>query len=639
MRRAATFLAGLLLFGLPLRAELCQLTRRPIALWPPGEPLPPQGKFTNFALPAFSYAGGKYFVGGEVKAEAGPYRSKKVLLVSDDLQRFRRVPWPEGPILAPAEAWYSHGWFFGAAVFGGLVVSPDGEHWSEPVAPSFDSFCWDGVKYVGEHFLRGIWVSSDGLHWQYMGELPATDFHTSAISDGKRFVSFAACHYCRSSWSDRPMVTEDFVNWTLEDPPIADGWFPWLFAVGNGYYLAGLDGYGAFARSRDGLTYENVGFPGAIPPPLENGDFFLGVVGSRTYLTGTKLWKVEADKENRYDPFSQYSHFFWTSFDLRNDSWQVGPIMYQIQTYPLVDDKGQYSLEHSWEGVWDGKAAHFLLGRLRIEEGGYSLSDFELLSFSCPQFGEPQVFPGVAHGEGALGTFWKSSLTLTYAGQQEAEVLLEWLPYGAPNPSPKSRRVWLNTGQTVEWQDVVQELFGASGNGALRLTIVSGSGVVASVRTYNQGASGTYGQLVPGWTWEEGIGPGEDGWLVGLADSGGAGGFRTNVGVQNLWVGEVEVEVRFFAADGKELGKLTKVLGPFEGVQWHRPLQQLVPSGVEKVSAVVRIIRGNDSRVACYASKVDNLTGDGTTIKGAKLPYQGRPFENPCPQGCPPLEH
>ena len=635
MRRKVSLFASLLLYALPAAGEVCQITRRPLALWPPGEPLPPRGVFSW--QPEMRYAGGKYFVNAAVYLETPQDGrvGKDVLLVSDDLQSFRRVAGAGGEETFLSTVKYVkffHGVYFGYTT--GLVASLDGEHWSLPVAPWFDEYWWDGNQFVGQSFLFGIGTSTDGFHWEYRGEIPATSIHTSAISDGKRFVTFAAV---RGVSSDKPMVTEDFENWTFGEPPHPEGWFPRLFAVGNGYYLAGHEEWAPLTRSRDGLHYEEVAGPErSLPPPY---DRFTHLVLGRSRLSGTKLWELESFYRVEEEPYTRYEFFVPFSFDLAKDTWQVRQPIYEIKTFPLFDSKGRYALRLD-EGAWDGRQVHFVAVRdyHGVDHRGFPISDVELLSFACPEFGEPQVFPGVAHGEGALGTFWKSSLSLTYAGQQEAEVLLEWLPYGRPNPSPRGRRVWLNTGQTVEWQDVVAELFGATGHGALRLTIVSGSGVVAVVRTYNQGASGSYGQLVPGWSWEEGVGPGEDGWLVGLADSGGAGGFRTNVGVQNLWVGEVEVEVRFFGADGQELGKLSKVLGPFEGYQWFRPLRQLVPSGVEKVSAVVRIVRGNDSRVACYASKVDNVTGDGTTIKGIKLPYQGRPFENPCPQGCPPLE-
>jgi len=244
-----------------------------------------------------------------------------------------------------------------------------------------------------------------------------------------------------------------------------------------------------------------------------------------------------------------------------------------------------------------------------------------VVSTTCADLGDPVVLPGVAHTEGVPGSRWRTELALHYPGPNVSEALIEWLPFGRDNSEPVRRRVFLATGESVSYRDVLGELFGVTGAGSLRVVSV-GPEVVVHARTYNDTGSGTYGQEIGGWRWEDGIGPDEEGWLVGLEETDSwSEGFRTNVGVQNLWLEPVTVEVVFRDREGQELGRRRVELGPFAGVQWFRPLAEYAPEGIRDASALVRIVEG-DSRVAAYASRVDNATGDPTTIRATVLPRQ-----------------
>ncbi len=78
--------------------------------------------------------------------------------------------------------------------------------------------------------------------------------------------------------------------------------------------------------------------------------------------------------------------------------------------------------------------------------------------------------------------------------------------------------------------------------------------------------------------------------LVGLADWGNLSeGFRTNMGIQNLWAERV-LEVVFRDAKGRELGRRQVRLRALEGLRSFRPLSAFRPQGVELASAVVRLV-------------------------------------------------
>jgi hypothetical protein len=301
---------------------------------------------------------------------------------------------------------------------------------------------------------------------------------------------------------------------------------------------------------------------------------------------------------------------------------------------------GTYTIElpdrGAWEGSVEGKAHSpgywtykvVLFGSgdfdgLQIRaDGVWRAGQGDRLSGNILQPGrDPVVLPGVAHNEGVLGTIWRTALSLHFPGPGAGEAIVEWLPYGGANMQPMQRHLHFSTGESFEVDDVVSSLFGATGSGSLRITSV-GPAVVASARTSNEAPLGTFGQAVAPWRWDDGLGSDYEGWLVGLADSADAGvGFRTNVALQNLWMATVEVEVVFRDAAGQELGRRQTTLRGFEGVQWFRPLAEFAPGGVTAASALVRVVSG-DGRVAAYASKVDNRTGDAVQILAFKLPAQ-----------------
>ncbi|MGC8917488.1 MAG: hypothetical protein ACP5NF_10990 [Thermoanaerobaculum sp.] len=625
-----------------LAAQPCRVERVAFDPWPVDLPRPPEGWVgSEGGLGSgiyVRYLGGKYFlhVNPAPSTVLPPEHPAAVsaLAVSDTMGNFRVVPAPPGYPEFPKKInnrrrlWYGGGRFlaFYDADVEGVYdsVSTDGVRWSVPVRlwwieyqPGVEEYeiYWDGEFYIAYGFLYGLFASQNLVDWTYLGPLVESR-HSAILWDGKRLVA----NICTSR-SCGMGITEDFENWQYAEDPSLISVDP--FFVANGWYWSGVvEPYPFLGRSRDGLHWERFDHD-KVAQPYNPGYCYPKPIGEQMVCAGLfhHLGAPPVAHMIRVRPEGASLSELFTIEDTADEH---GPF----------DTLSSFLLNAVWS--WDGKTLWLSTHPVHdfFPEKVY-LSDFRLYAIRCPDLGDPTVFPGVASAPGAEGSLWRTSLSLSYPGVSEAEVLVQWLPFGGPHEHPREVLLRLDAGESREYRDAVRELFGGSGAGSLRVVMVSGTPVVAAVRTYNDTGQGTMGQEIPGWRWEEGVGPGEDAMLVGLEESGDLrSGYRTNVGVQNLWSEAVEVEVRFFAGR-QEILKLTKVLGPFEGVQWFRPLAGRGP--VEKAYAVVRIVRGNDSRVAVWASKVDNRTGDPTTIKARKLPFQGRPFEHPCPQGCPPV--
>ncbi len=102
------------------------------------------------------------------------------------------------------------------------------------------------------------------------------------------------------------------------------------------------------------------------------------------------------------------------------------------------------------------------------------------------------LFAGVASAPGVNNTQWRSEAVLTNGADATADVLLELVPRGESGVVA-SLALSLGPGETRRIPDVYTTLNAPSGAGTLRVT----GDVLAWVRTFNQGSSGTFGQDVP----------------------------------------------------------------------------------------------------------------------------------------------
>src|SRR5512140_2672834 len=114
-----------------------------------------------------------------------------------------------------------------------------------------------------------------------------------------------------------------------------------------------------------------------------------------------------------------------------------------------------------------------------------------------------RLFSGVASAGGANGTQWRTEVVLANAGSAPSGVTLQIVRRDATNVVA-STTLTLGAGETRRLPDLYAAMGAPTGAGTLRVT----GDALVWVRTYNQGANGTFGMDVPGVTDREGFGAG-----------------------------------------------------------------------------------------------------------------------------------
>jgi hypothetical protein len=135
--------------------------------------------------------------------------------------------------------------------------------------------------------------------------------------------------------------------------------------------------------------------------------------------------------------------------------------------------------------------------------------------------------------------------------------------------------------------------------------------VVVGSRTYNQAATGTYGQEYPAIAASQALAAGVAGVLPQLRRDAAT---RTNVGVLNVGAADVEVAVRLFDAAGAPIGAVTTATVA-AGRYWQQDdIFATSGAGTRALAyATVEALTAG-GRIWAYASVIDNATGDPTTV-------------------------
>ncbi len=214
---------------------------------------------------------------------------------------------------------------------------------------------------------------------------------------------------------------------------------------------------------------------------------------------------------------------------------------------------------------------------------------------------------GVSHAPGRLGSQWRSNLCVTNVSESTAHLTMTYR-HGS---GAVSEDYSLGVNHSREWTDVAESLFGMSGTSAGSVEVSSDVPVLVTARTYNEGASGTFGQYLPGADAGQALESGQVGVLPQIKNTDN---FRTNVGFINLGSSACTVRVRLYSASGGQLGSpATRTLNPGE---WKQISDVYAEAGTGRSNlgmATVEIISGNGPLWA-YASVVDNTSNDPTTV-------------------------
>lgn len=229
--------------------------------------------------------------------------------------------------------------------------------------------------------------------------------------------------------------------------------------------------------------------------------------------------------------------------------------------------------------------------------GAYAMAASELL------------LPAAAHNPGANNTLWRTDLEVANPGPTAASFEIALLKAKADNSNPLTKTYTLAPGVAERFEDVLSSELGYTGSAALRVRPTSGR-VVATSRTYNAQAQGTYGQFIPGLEAIQAQGPGTTVRLIQLAQAASTtSGFRTNIGLLNASAVPITVEIRLFDRDANLLGSLSQPLLPFEFRQLDKPFAAFTTADVPEGYANLWTNTAGASFLA-YASVIDNRSGD-----------------------------
>jgi formylglycine-generating enzyme required for sulfatase activity/lysophospholipase L1-like esterase len=223
------------------------------------------------------------------------------------------------------------------------------------------------------------------------------------------------------------------------------------------------------------------------------------------------------------------------------------------------------------------------------------------------------IISASAHAAGQAETSWVSDVVLHNPGSTDASADLFLLESGNDNRSAAPRAVSIPAGASTKIPDVVQAAFGRNpGVGAL--LVASGSELVVSSRTFNDAVSGTYGQLIPGFSSAELVAGKAPATLVQLTKTSR---FRTNLGFANASSSPLTVDVTFTRDDGVVLGSRAYEVAPYGHRQETEVLAQVTGAEVGDAWAVVTA-RDTNASYSTYASSVDNASGDPIFVSPAE---------------------
>ncbi|HHQ48054.1 MAG TPA: hypothetical protein ENK19_04125 [Acidobacteria bacterium] len=267
------------------------------------------------------------------------------------------------------------------------------------------------------------------------------------------------------------------------------------------------------------------------------------------------------------------------------------------------------------------KSARLVVYVTKREDEGALLAyvdDISLVPVGSSPSATPIYVPGAAHVNGYGGAVWRTDLEVGNPTTAQSSFTVELLKEDQANTHSQSATYTLGPGKNLRMEDVVETVFGYDGAASLRIVPAEPTLVVTS-RTFNQSASGTYGQFLPGIPRDRAIVHGRQARLIGLTHNrAGGAGYRTNIGLVNVMNMEITVDVRLFAASGVELGTVTADLPAAGFIQLDKVFEQVSATDVADGYALLTTPTPGGAFLT-YASVIDNVTGDAVCVQPADL--------------------
>jgi len=220
--------------------------------------------------------------------------------------------------------------------------------------------------------------------------------------------------------------------------------------------------------------------------------------------------------------------------------------------------------------------------------------------------------PVAIHAAGANQSKWRTDLGLFGSGSSNAAVEVRF--HGSAGYRTRVTSVGpqnqLIIADVVDWLST-----GLSDGGAIE--ICADAPLPVTSRTFHLLSStdqcspnGTFGQYLDGEVSSNGLATGQSAWLPNLRENSL---FRCNLGFVNTGASIATVDMQLYNATGVMVHQYSFTLNPNEWWQDNRPFASR--AGLNNLNAgSARVTVRSGSGVIAYASLVDNITNDPTTI-------------------------
>lgn len=221
------------------------------------------------------------------------------------------------------------------------------------------------------------------------------------------------------------------------------------------------------------------------------------------------------------------------------------------------------------------------------------------------------LIPVATQTTGQGGANWRTELSLFNAGDEGANVRLDFIP-GAGGAT-LMRSVFVSPRQSIVYANALLDLFGLTNSAGGIAIQAEGSSSTPSLkvasRTFTNGARGTYGQAVPDI---DAAAFGQTLYLTGLESDAE---FRTNIGIVNKGNAPVPVTLTLFNSDGVVLGTKSLTIPANNFGQTNLAGHFPVVSGVQHRILSMQVTAAANDAISVYASVINNETSDPVYIQ------------------------
>lgn len=245
------------------------------------------------------------------------------------------------------------------------------------------------------------------------------------------------------------------------------------------------------------------------------------------------------------------------------------------------------------------------------------------------------IIPAVGHAAGVGDSLFESDVRVANTSAQVMKYQVNFTPTGTDGTTTgNSTTIQIDPGATLALDDILASFFGSTSSTALGtlelrpLTSTTSNAAftnlgqtlttVASSRTYNFTANGTFGQFIPAIPFSQFIG--NTSGILSLQQIAQSAAYRTNFGLVEGAGEPADVVLTVRDNAGNILGTINQSLLPNEHLQLN---SLLAANNISLTDGRVEVaVTSPTGKVSAYASTIDNLTNDPLMVSPVLEPSE-----------------